>query len=60
MTPLHISCMYGHTECVKLLLDKGAYKEAICKDKQTPLYIACNNGHTECVKLLLENNANKT
>jgi ankyrin repeat protein len=66
-TGLYLASMYGHTEIVKLLLDKGADanlpKQAFEGhtdgeyDGHTALYVACKRGHTEVVKLLLAKGA---
>ncbi|XP_048244847.1 uncharacterized protein LOC124124203 isoform X3 [Haliotis rufescens] len=46
----------GHTDIVKLLIEKGADVSAAgCGD--TPLLCACRGGHTDIVKLLIEKGA---
>lgn len=42
---------------VKILIEKGAKKEALDSDGRTPLYVAANFGHFRVVKMLLENGA---
>lgn len=57
-TALAYACDKGHTEVVKLLLDKGANPNT--RDsfyKQTPLAWAVGNGHTEIVRTLLDKGA---
>ena len=44
---------------VKLLIDRGADKEAKIFLKGTPLHFACAGGHLEVVKLLIELGAEK-
>lgn len=50
----------GHTNVVKILLDKGA--DINIKDKygHTAIIIAAKKGHTDIVKLLLDNGADET
>ena len=54
---LMIASHDGHTEVVKLLLDKGAQVNMQGKDGGSALMIASQNGHTEVVKLLLDKGA---
>lgn len=46
-TPLHISSLHGHTDCVKYILKQGA--EINCQDNEgrTPLLSAAFNGQTQ-------------
>lgn len=53
MTPLFVAAKNGHTEIVRLLIDKGANLEGEC-DYGTPLLQATEAGHTEIAKLLIE------
>ncbi|VDI16414.1 Hypothetical predicted protein, partial [Mytilus galloprovincialis] len=57
-SPLKTASDKGHTEIVKLLLEKDANVDLCNKDGWSPLYRASNNGHTDIVKLLLEKNPN--
>jgi ankyrin repeat protein len=56
-TALWWASMNGHTEVVKLLLDKGALLDDKNEDGLTALMLASANGHTEVVKLLLDRGA---
>ncbi|OIW01594.1 hypothetical protein TanjilG_08775 [Lupinus angustifolius] len=56
-TALHLTCLYGHLECVQLLLERGANLEAKDDDGAIPLHDACAGGFTEIVQVLL-NRAN--
>jgi len=62
VTPLHTAAHEGHTEVVKLLLEKNADVNVGCAYDSglTPLHLAAFNGYTEVVKLLLDNNADVT
>ncbi|HLA50394.1 MAG TPA: ankyrin repeat domain-containing protein, partial [Thermodesulfovibrionia bacterium] len=55
ITPLIMASKYGHTDIVKILLDKGAdvnAKMLFLGKSETPLSNAEKEGHTEIVKLL--------
>jgi ankyrin repeat protein len=58
MTPLHLACLHGHTECAKILVQRGADMSTLSGflDK-SPLHLACEYGHYHCVKILLDNGA---
>jgi ankyrin repeat protein len=56
-TPLHWTCMEGHAEVVKALLEKGVDLHAKDIDGSMPLHNACYNGHADVVKTLLEKGA---
>ena len=58
-TALHMAADFGHVECVALLLEAGADKDAADENGQTALHAAAWNGHSEVVKLLLEAGADK-
>ena len=48
----------GHTEIVKILIEKGASIHEKNNNGSTPLHYASDNGHTEIVKILIEKGAN--
>lgn len=54
-TALMSAAKNGHTECVKLLIDKEMKKTQ--SNGVSALMLAAANGHTECVKLLLPHEA---
>jgi len=58
--PLHRAAERGQTSIVKLLLGKGAEKDAQEAKGHTALHVAAGNGHEECVSLLLNYGANAT
>jgi len=53
-TPLYVTCVEGHVECTRLLLEAGAAMDQAEDDGETPLWIACKRGHAKCTRLLLE------
>jgi hypothetical protein len=57
MTALMGASFYGHTEVVRLLLDKGALLDEKGEHGRTALLLASMNGHTEVVRLLLDKGA---
>ncbi|MCG8340467.1 MAG: ankyrin repeat domain-containing protein [Cytophagales bacterium] len=56
-TPLHWAAFNGHLEVVRLLIDKGADKEAK-HIGQTSLHWAVIRNHLEVVRLLIDKGAN--
>ena len=56
-TALMRAARHGHTEIVRLLLDRGALVDARDKKGQSALMIAARYGHTEVICLLLERGA---
>eukprot|EP00192_Tetraselmis_astigmatica_P018263 CAMPEP_0117653214 /NCGR_PEP_ID=MMETSP0804-20121206/3066_1 /TAXON_ID=1074897 /ORGANISM="Tetraselmis astigmatica, Strain CCMP880" /LENGTH=260 /DNA_ID=CAMNT_0005459363 /DNA_START=96 /DNA_END=879 /DNA_ORIENTATION=+ len=50
---LHLACLYGKTECVRLLLASQADATATDEDNGTPLHDAAAGGYMEIVSLLL-------
>ena len=51
-TPLHLACMLGHIESVKLLLKHGASAAALSKTGRLPENLALEGGHNDVVALL--------
>ena len=64
MNPLHSAARGGHTEVVRLLLDRGASTEGKMSATEdgywdrTPLHCAAEEGHINVVRLLLDRGAN--
>ena len=56
-TALHITAGRGYTECLRLLLQRGADVD-LSPGGTTALHECCENGHAECTKLLLIHGAN--
>lgn len=56
-TPLHITTSRGFTECLRLLLQRGADVE-LAPGGITALHEACENCQPECTELLLSHGAN--
>ena len=56
--PIHDAARNGHTDTVKLLLERGATKDVKTSYGKTPIHLAAENGHTDTVKLLLSAGAN--
>lgn len=55
-TPLILSCIYGHTKIVELLLNDERIEENVVDHfGQTAFFLACLNGKVEVVKLMLRN-----
>ncbi|GMY14838.1 poly [ADP-ribose] polymerase tankyrase [Fagus crenata] len=52
-TALHLACLYGHSPCVQLLLERGANLEAKDEDGAIPLHDASAGGFIEIAQLLL-------
>jgi ankyrin repeat protein len=52
-TVLHLAAKYGKTYAVKMLLEKGADKFLITKNKQTPLDLAIENRHEQTAIFLM-------
>lgn len=58
---IHEAAMYGHLNCLELLLKYGAKVDAAAYNSNgpsTPLHYAARHGHVKCVELLLKKNAN--
>ncbi|NP_001296484.1 transient receptor potential channel pyrexia [Bombyx mori] len=59
-TCLHLSCLVGSEECVKLLLDHGAHPntwDSSTETKATPLHCAASAKSLACVKVLIAHGA---
>lgn len=56
-TPLHITAGRGYTECLRLLLQRGANVD-LAPGGTTALHESCENCQPECTKLLLIHGAN--
>ena len=56
-TPLLVACIYGHTNCVRLLLAAGAPINEDASDGASPLLVAAQEGHAACVQLLCNGGA---
>ncbi|XP_060941138.1 ankyrin repeat and SOCS box protein 10 [Limanda limanda] len=56
-TPLHITAGRGFTDCLKLLLQRGANVD-LAPGGTTALHESCENCQPECTKLLLIHGAN--
>ena len=52
-TALHLASLYGHTQCVEMLLGAGANVAVRDADGGTPLHDACAGGFEEIVGKLL-------
>ena len=56
-TALIIAADQGHSECIRLLLDRNADIESKDNSGSTALLVATEKGHLESVRLLLDRNA---
>ncbi|XP_078601012.1 uncharacterized protein LOC144876019 isoform X1 [Branchiostoma floridae x Branchiostoma japonicum] len=56
-TALHVACVMGHIDVVKLLLRKGASLVSRTKASYAPLHTAAHEGNTEAVDLLVQHGA---
>jgi ankyrin repeat protein len=54
-----LASLNGHTDVVKLLLDRGAKIDLQRSDGATALIVAAQNGHEEVIKILLERGADR-
>ncbi|CAG2189845.1 unnamed protein product [Mytilus edulis] len=57
-SPLHMSSLMGHTEIVKLLVERKSTINCFNENGSTPLFLACELGHEDIVHELLVNGAN--
>ena len=53
MSPLHFSCMNGHTHITELLCRSGVSWNGRTKAEKTPLHYAAHKGHKDIVALLI-------
>ena len=65
MTPLHLACLNGHTEVVRVHRDQLFLRSEVLREEQnaegnTPLHLACTGGNIDIVELLIHNKAHKT
>ncbi len=56
-TALTLAAEGGHTDVVRLLIEKGAAVDAKAKSGHTALTLAVEGGHTDVVRLLIEKGA---
>ncbi|EGY19779.1 ankyrin-1 [Verticillium dahliae VdLs.17] len=54
VTPLHVACMNGHADIVRLLLRHGADSSRRCSTHLTAFGLAVYNGSAEIVRMFLE------
>ncbi|KAK0647017.1 ankyrin repeat-containing domain protein, partial [Cercophora newfieldiana] len=54
VTPLIAAATEGHSQVVRLLLDKGTNLDAVGEGKETALKGAIKNGHADVIKLLYD------
>jgi hypothetical protein len=59
VAPLHMACVSGHHEVVRLLIQEAADANKTTTDGDTPMHIAAFNGQLEVVRLLLDAGADK-
>lgn len=53
-TPLHLAALYGHAECVRLLLERGARADVADSDGALPLHDAAAGGYASICEMLLD------
>lgn len=53
-TALHLTALYGHTGCARILLDAGARADIRDENEGVPLHDAAAGGYLDLVELLLE------
>lgn len=56
-TPISLAAQFGHSECVKLMLDYGASVHIRNNQLESALDLACLNGRLETVDLLLKHSS---
>ena len=58
-TPLLLSVMQGHADCVQLLIDAGALLDVQCgPDLETSLHVCCARGKPDLAQQLITGGAN--
>lgn len=55
--PLHLAIRNQQPECIRILLEAGAYVNSLDGFGRTPLYLAAGLGYIDGVKILLDNGA---
>jgi transient receptor potential cation channel subfamily A member 1 len=58
MTPLHKAAMFDHLDVAKYLLEKGAYIDALDKEKRSPMLLAATRNCIKVVCFFLSQGAN--
>ncbi|KAF5615103.1 ankyrin repeat [Fusarium sp. NRRL 52700] len=58
ITLAHIAALHGHSNSLRLLLERGADANAADVEGRTPLHLAAHYSHLECISLLLAHGAN--
>jgi ankyrin repeat protein len=56
-TPLFWATLYGETDVVKFLAEKGADVNSVAENGKTPLSVATEAGHEEIVEILKSHGA---
>lgn len=53
-TAIHLAALYGHAECVRLLLQRGARADVADADGALPLHDAAAGGYLDICTMLLD------
>ena len=53
-TPLHLACMFGHVDIVRILLERQAAVNALTASNCSPLWYASIQGNLDIIKILIE------
>jgi ankyrin repeat protein len=56
-TVLHLALLYGESEIIEMLVEKGANVDALNKDGETPLIYAIRHNNTQAGALFIEKGA---